>query len=694
MVVLVGAISTVGLALAVSGRYTTVAAIGLGGPLAALGIVALRHGLPMATPTRASQCGAALALVLAVAYGAFAAATPSENVVVTRDPASYVSTARWVAREGSLEADARGRAFAGVRGLRFSAAAVYDVGQPSPPLDVAGPPDEVRDSGRLEFQFNHLTALALALAFDVGGSGLMFRTPALLSALSLLVIYAVTVRLVRRPLLALVAPALLAASAPVLYVARDTYSESLTSVLLWGAVLVLIGIHRRPRVGPALVGGALLGAVVCARIDGLLYVGMLPPLVALSLACSGQRALTARARAWLATIGGAALVSAVGWFDLTHRSGSYVRDLGPQLSSLRAALVASVLLSALAFAGWALVTPVRSWAVRLRRPVAVVAAGATAVALLFGWLFRPEVQTATTDLILPTVQALQRRGGLPIDPDRSYAEDSLRWMAWYLGAPALAAAIGAITWATWRTFRRGTDAATLTLLVLCLGAGALYWYDPNITPDQLWATRRFVPATFPALAIWASAALAAFASVAGSVRLHRRHPVAAPVAMALAAGLLILPAAATTLPVRQHRIQSGFLRPVLDTCGLVGPDAAIVVLGGFGGTTLTQTLRSWCGVPVAGEGSALGPGKLPVLAAQVRANGYRLYLVSATRSGLDAYRAPGGPVPQSSSGAQDDFTAEQTLDRPPSHYARPSALLPVPVPFTLHVLEVASARPS
>lgn len=688
-IVTLGTVGSVGLLLAIVGRYTTIAALGIGLPLAAVALVVLHRNLPEGGTSRAAQLGAAAALVLAVGYGAFAGLTPSQNVVVARDPGSYASTGRWLAREGTLEVDARGPAFGGIRGLRFSGAAVFDVGKPFPPATVPGEVGEIRESGQIEFQFNHLASVALAVAYDIGGYQIMFRLPALLSAVVLLTLYAVTVRVTRRPYVSLLAPALLAASMPFLYVARNTYSESFASTLLWGAVLVLIGVHERPRVGVAAVGGLLLGALVCARVDALLYVGMIFPLAAISIAAATRADVrNARLRAWVAAIIATGAVGAIGWYDLSERSGFYVNSLGPRLSMLRTALVVSASASVIGLVAWTLAAPLRRLAEHMRRPVAVAGAVVVAAVILYGWLVRPHVETAETPLRLPTIENIQRRDGLPVEPSRSYAEDSLRWMAWYLGAPALAAAIGGLTWATWRAIKGRADAANVTLVILCLGAGALYWYDPNITPDQLWATRRFIPATFPSLAVWAAAAVGALASTGPALRLRRARPAAGVGALALAAILLLVPPLVTTAPLRWQRIQPGYLKPVLETCDAVGPEGAIIVLGGFGGSTLAQTLRGWCGVPVAAQGSAVSPEKLPALAAEIEANGHRLYLVSPDIRGFNDVRIPGGPEPISTTAMVQPWMVEQTLDRPPSHYVDPDDALTVPTPFALHVLEV------
>ena len=173
-----------------------------------------------------------------------------------------------------------------------------------------------------------------------------------------------------------------------------------------------------------------------------------------------------------------------------------------------------------------------------------------------------------------------------------------------------------------------------------LGAGALYWYAPEITPDQIWASRRFVPAVLPALAVWATVALAVCASVRRVRRLPRtmQHAVAGAAAI-----VLIVPPAVVTSPVMWERSQAGYLQPILASCDAVGPDAAVIVVGGWAGATLPQSLRSWCDVPVAAAGTGLGPDKVAQVAAQVRDNGYRLVLLAADAASLKGYQVDGRP---------------------------------------------------
>ena len=67
------------------------------------------------------------------------------------------------------------------------------------------------------------------------------------------------------------------------------------------------------------------------------------------------------------------------------------------------------------------------------------AAGAACVAALVGFAVRPYVQTVRghPDPAAAFVAGLQRMQHLPVDPARLYAEDTLYWLVWYVGAPAV-----------------------------------------------------------------------------------------------------------------------------------------------------------------------------------------------------------------------------------------------------------------
>lgn len=665
--VLLAVVGSVGLLLAMLGAYTWWAALLIGVPVSAamlVGVSRVRGGdPPNGTRAWVRHGAAAVAALIAVGYLVFAASVPSQNVIVTRDPGVYMNSARWLSRDGDLDAEGRGAAFAGIEGLRFASAGVYDMGD-----------------GEVEFQFNHLSSVAMSVAFDIGGHRALFRLPAVAAAAGLLALYAVAVRVTGRPVIALLAPAVLAVSMPLLFVSRNTYSEPFAFALLWGAALVLADLHRRPRLTTSLVGGALLGAVVSTRVDALLYVALVFPLAALSIMSPATSAVRRfRARAWAVVVASTAVFAAVGIVDLVVWAGNYASEHARQIGTLRLAVVASAATSAGVLVLWRYVPAVSRLYRRVRGPLAVACAALVVVVLLAGWLARPLVQTARRTRAFESVRSIQVLEGVEVDPTRTFAEHSLDWMSWYLGDVTLLAAIGGLGLIALVGVRSGrVRPAALGVFVLTLASGAVYWWQPRITPDHLWVMRRFVPAILPGLAVVATVPLAA---LLGLGRIDQR---ARLVAVAALSAAMVVPPAMTTWPLRWQRSQYGHLNPVLEACDLFPEDAAVVVLGGFGGATLPQTLRGWCGVPVAAQGSAVDADTVEEVAGKVRANGYRLVLIGADSRDLTSFTPVLGGTPRATSPAADHWLVQGTVDRPPDSYAERS--LPVENPFRLHVL--------
>jgi hypothetical protein len=122
------------------------------------------------------------------------------------------------------------------------------------------------------------------------------------------------------------------------------------------------------------------------------------------------------------------------------------------------------------------------------------------------------------------IAAAQEVAGLPVDGTRSYDEMTLVWLSWYLGPIAVVlGALGAAMLA-----RRAVDGRRPELVVLLVTLGVpslLYLVRPSITPDVIWAMRRFLPAVIPAILLaagwflhWAAGAVRSRAAAAPGSR--------------------------------------------------------------------------------------------------------------------------------------------------------------------------------
>ena len=564
----VASLTVVGLAFALLDAFAA--------PMVALVATAVTvAGRVAAGPPPWAGEGGELALGVAVAVVALTGLGnvwfAGQHHATERDPGVYVETALWLEEEGTLLVDGIEGPFAAHAAagepLRTSGLGFFDVG---------------RDDGRLHPQFTHGTAVVLAAAEGLGGARVTSRVPALLTALASLALW-----FAARPLVgawgATLAVTISSVSLLSIHHARDTFSEPLATVFVVGAVAVLGAAGKDARLHA--VAGAFAGLAFVARIDAVIVVLGLAALVV----------VRGRGRPQAALVAGAAAGVALGLVDLTQRSELYYEVnrssiLGPVAT---AAVVAAVGLVRPRFA-----TP--SWWTPPRRRVVAVSAGALVIAgVVFALWVRPEIETARQNPV-DHVGALQERQGLDVEPDRTYAEESLVWLSWYLGVPAvLAAGFGGAA-VVGRTIARG-ETRWYPLVALTGPITLLYLWRPRIVPDQLWATRRFVPATLPLLAV-----LAAFAVVL-AVRATRRRAEHHPrrgLAVALVGVAAVLavtvPAAAASAPFADDETLWWPRRDVEDVCPALGDGAAVLIeVDAALGDHLMRSLARSCSVPVA-----------------------------------------------------------------------------------------------
>lgn len=186
---------------------------------------------------------------------------------------------------------------------------------------------------------------------------------------------------------------------------------------------------------------------------------------------------------------------------LNYLSGS----LRPLLAICGAVLVLTLAAAALAPR---LTSPLRRLAGIRRLPD--LAAGLVVV-VMAAFAVRPWLQTVIRRPLTPDdrltygfIERTQQANGLPVDGSRLYYEESLHWVIWYVGAPAVVLATLAAALLT-RRLVRGREPGWLPPLAVVGWTTVATLYLPSITPDQPWASRRLVPVVIPGLillAVW------------------------------------------------------------------------------------------------------------------------------------------------------------------------------------------------
>ncbi len=407
-----------------------------------------------------------------------------------------------------------------------------------------------------------------------------------------------------------------------------------------------------------LLAGLLVGGTGLVRVDALREVVLLLPVLALGAAFGGRWA-----RPVLVGLGLSLLVSAVAAVGLSWQ----------YLTSIAASLVPLVALGVLVGGGsWlALVLWRRGW----RLPSVVVrwlpdvAAGLVVLAGLY-LASRPLWQVARQDPNDPGsryVAGMQARQGLPVDGGRTYAEQTVSWLSWYVGPVALVVALAVLAVLVRRAVlsageRRVDD--WLPALLVASGSTLLTLLRPGITPDHPWADRRLLVALPLVVAL----------VVTGVTWALRRSRVAGrPWVGVVAAGvvgiLVVVPAAVATWPHRAGGVERGSLAAVDAVCDALAPGDVVLAVDSRAANEWPQVVRGMCGVPALSTTSALraDPAQLASTVAEVSsrvaAGGGRLVLLAAdSTKALDGL----GVAPE----AVTDTTVredEHVLEQRPSH---------------------------
>ena len=253
------------------------------------------------------------------------------------------------------------------------------------------------------------------------------------------------------------------------------------------------------------------------------------------------------------------------------------------------------------------------------------------------------------------VASLQAGQGLVVDGGRTYAEDTMNWVSWYAGWPALVAAwvvvavlCGRVV-AWWRRPDQTPVPPWSVPVLVGLGSAVLVLYRPGITPDHPWADRRLVPVVLPLVAV---AGTAAVAWVLGRAR--RRAPSRPPVVAAGAAGLLLLgPAVVGTALLAGQRTEVGEPAAAAAVCASLAPGDAVVAVDATADGTAQRAINEWlqvirgvCDAPGAAlrTPAAALPDAVAQLARLVEGAGGRLVLLAAQEDDAAARQVLGRAV--------------------------------------------------
>ena len=565
---------------------------------------------------------AALLVALSLGAMAWAGVTHSEQVLPRRDSGSYLQSAIQLAsghaRPITVSPESVGGAdVLAIDGITLASPAFYATGTAQDPS--------------IQPQFPMGASAWYSVAWWVGGASAVAWAPAILFGLTVLGVGLLGSTVVGPrwgPLAALGTGVLF----PLVHVGRSTYSEPVALPVLAAGLVTIVLAARSARVPDivvarrtAVVAGVLMGGAIVIRVDALREVVLVGVVVVLAAL---QRQVHARALG-VATAASGAVALGVTWLTSSEYLASIAGSLLPLLALGLAVCALGALLLFGAGRGWSMPAIVQAWLPRVLAAGFVL--GGVGLASRPGWQV---VRQSAADSGARVVAGLQARQGLTVDGGRTYAEQTVVWMSWWLGPAALVLALvtaavlahrAASAWVDGRELPGWTGPA-----VIGVGSTLLTLYRPGITPDHPWADRRLVIAlpTIVLLTVACAAVVSRWST--------RRLPYAVNVAMSFAVvGALLVPTVLATWPHVDERVEQGEWAAVDQVCAAMRPGDVALMVDSRAANEWPQVLRGYCGVAALSTTAALrtDPARLAAAVAQIRravaARGGRLVLVAA-----------------------------------------------------------------
>ena len=555
---------------------------------------------------RAAHGPAIAALAIGVALLATCAIWHSQHVLTDRDPGVYNNTGRSIARTHLVHPT--------VANSPFDDAATF------PPRTTGF---EIVKHRLYPNFLNYLPTL-LALGWSAGGDTGLLVVPAILGALALLLLYALGSRVVG-PRWALLGPALLTVAPLQSWFSRDAYAELPLEVLVIGGLWLYVESRRTGGAVAGAIAGTVFGTMMFVRIDALAALIAIPAALAVEWLRADRLDPPERGRRRGAVLGFAATTAAAGWlghYVTLRQTPGYFADLHDNLQELEIALLAGIV-AGLVILAIHYVRPGIGHRLAAGNTLVGLGIAAVVVVTFYEYKIRP--------IGGPAPKLLDYRSPAPARAAARHAFDAFffsgafRWYAWYLGTVTLALIVVGFVVLGVQSLRSDTPA--FMVLATGLPVTVIYIARPSISPDHLWAMRRYLPVVLPVMTIAAAAAAVWLIALLARWRSWTRIP-----ATLVLVAAMVIPAARAGKPLYDAQMQRGALDAVHEICRTVGPDAAVAIEpDGLFASTLPQAVRGFCGVPARGV-QRDHERTLVDNAREWQAHGRRLYVASALRS--------------------------------------------------------------
>lgn len=543
----------------------------------------------------------ALAVIIGVlGWSVFNARFAAQNIYIYRDPAIYTNNGAWLIDNEGIEIVA-----SDVFGddERIKGDGVSLLGKPS---------DQTTE--RLYVHGGLMLPAFFGLFGRVVGENAAFILNSFIGGFALLSFFGLS-RFYVRSKWAAFGTLALASLLPMIYFSRDNYTEPLSILFIFSALSLTHLAFRSKNIWLWLLAGLSVGATTLTRIDAYLTVAgfLLGFVIWLSISPKAKEKRI-QLKNYLGYLGAMATVSLLGWQAYTQLGARYYSDLRKafvqQIMLIAAIVVFGVVLVLISSHKQLLLyadIKTKAW----RWPLALVATLISAVYIasrplwMVGYWSRPN----------PLVSLLLEQEGQPVEP-RSFGEHSFDWIWWYIGPVFALIALVGYLYLVRRLLLQKKYAHYVMLLSVFTVTFLVYVIRPSVTPDQIWASRRYLPVVFPSFMLFS---VVGFQYISDRfVHKCRLLAMSWPLAIAMAGPLFI---SQPFLLTKTYEHEYAHVQTVCD----VLPENAAVLLLGSNSYNMMQAVKTYCDVP-AERSPEQTTKQLSVAAKAARQNGYEPYV--------------------------------------------------------------------
>jgi len=567
----------------------------------------------------------------------------SQHIFVDRDPGIYSTAAIWLTEHESLRIEKDNQVFDS--DIVQSEGSAYK--------------QSLNNENELAVQGAHALPALLSLVGRVVGIEGMLHIIPLFGAIALLAFYGFLRVFVKKKLWSILGMVLLSVSLPMIYFSRDTYSEPLALIFVFGGLSMLFFAQKTNHYMIWLAAGVVAGAGALTRIDSLLAIAGMLGAVFLVVARADEKA---RRRTFVGVtifILAAAALFGLSYLDLAILSSNYLQE-HIHLIKMQLIVVVSILIIGYLYNGLPHTAKIiNQFFSRNRKLFMVITAYASgAIGLIL--LSRPLWFIGMEGREILHVKLIQLASGMEQNGFRNYAENSLEWMMWYIGALTVFLALIGLVLIIMKIFT-SRNIIYVAFIGVVGGAALIYLNIPSITADQIWASRRFLPVVIPGLIALAVYVLASVETNKGRApKTLQKHITV--ILLGVMAGCII-GAASTTLPFAKARTYDGQVAQVKEVCDTLPKNSALLLTGGYSYIAV-PTFRAVCGDIEVGfipDDKKISNEIIAAINNSVRSTGRELYM-GVLRYNIGLVAANGITQPFNSSISME---YEYTLTKPP-----------------------------